>query len=141
MTKIIYEWNTVLSRYKWSTRERGNIMEIPSENMVVIRWELIKYACLMVCRLLFACHFLHISVYHSHGSDIDYALHGGLEIGEMDGLVQSHLYRPDNLHVGIQRLQQFVAAIGRAHVGENQRVDVASFQFVKRIFVVAQTLV
>lgn len=48
---------------------------------------------------------LHDGVDDGHGRDVDHVADGAAEVREVDGLVQSHLYRADEFGVHIHRLQ------------------------------------
>ena len=59
----------------------------------------------------------------------------------MDRLVQTHLNRADNLGVRVNGLQQLVACLCTAHIGEYEGVDILALETCERIFVVTQLLV
>ena len=69
-------------------------------------------------------YFLYVSIYNSHSGDVNDVAYRTLEIGEVYRLVQTHLNGADNLGIWVKGLQQFVATIGTAHVGEYQCVDI-----------------
>ncbi|CCY03343.1 unknown [Prevotella sp. CAG:924] len=56
----------------------------------------------------------------------------------MDRLVQPHLDGADDFHIRLNGLQEFVAAVGRAHVRIDKCVHVFSFQPGEGIFLVTQ---
>ena len=76
-----------------------------------------------------------------NGSDIDDVAHRTLEVGEMDGLVQTHLNRTNDFALVHHRLHYLIGRVGRGQVGENQGVYVQTFQAREGILVVAQFLV
>ena len=83
----------------------------------------------------------HDGVDGSHGRDVDDVAHGAFEVGEVDGLVQPHLYRANQLAVGVHALQELVAGVGRRKRGEDERVHILAQEPRERIFLVAQLAV
>ena len=75
---------------------------------------------------------------HGHGGDVDDVAYRGLPVGEVDGLVQSHLDGAYDF-VGIaQTLEELVSLVGTREVGEYERVHLLALKLVERELLVAQ---
>ena len=83
----------------------------------------------------------HDGINGSHGRDIDNVTHGAFEVGEVDRLVQPHLYRANQLAVRVHALQELVAGIGRGKCGEDERVHILAVQPREGVLLVAQLAV
>ena len=86
-------------------------------------------------------HLVHVSVDDCHGGDVDHLSHAAAEVDEVDRLVESHLYRADDFHVGVHGLQHLVRRACAGEVREHECVDVLALELVERIHVVAHLLV
>ena len=77
----------------------------------------------------------------SDGDDVHDVAHVGAEVDEVDGLVQTHLDRADDLSVGAEHLEHLVGGAGGGEVGEYQRVHLLALHLRERILLVAQLVV
>lgn len=91
--------------------------------------------------LFFFLYLVNVSIDYSHSCDVDNVAYRTFEVGEVDRLVETHLNRTDDLGVRIQSLQQFVATLSTAHIGEYKSVYIQSLQACERILAVTKLLV
>ena len=80
---------------------------------------------------------VNVSIDDCHCGDVDHIANRGPEVCEVDRLVEAHLYGADDLHVGVECLQHLIAGACAGKVGEDERVDIFSFQPCKGVLGVA----
>lgn len=71
---------------------------------------------------------LRLGIYDSHCRDVHDVTHGTLEVGKVDRLTQAELYGSYYLAIVGYGLDYFVGSIGRAEVGEHERVYVQTLE-------------
>ena len=81
----------------------------------------------------------HQRVDYGVSGDVDDAAHAALEVGEVDGLVEAHLYRAEDFDFATAHVfHQLVGGVGAAQVREDERVDVLAEKAGEGIFPVAE---
>ena len=83
----------------------------------------------------------HDGVDGCHGSNGDDVAHAVLEVGEVNGLVQTYLQGTYNLHFGRHVLDELAGHVGAGEVGEHKGVHVLATKTGEGVLAVAQFLV
>ena len=83
----------------------------------------------------------HDGIDSGYGGDGDDVAHAALEVGEVNGLVQTYLQGTDNLHFGRHVLDELAGHVGAGQVGEHQGVHVLAAKTGEGVLAVAQLLV
>lgn len=77
----------------------GTKIKSGTDKVIHSRWRQNKRHAAGMILLSVLFNLLHISVDNGNGSDVYNVAHTTLKVGEVDRLVQTHLYRADNLSV------------------------------------------